>query len=997
MSRSAPVSAGSCEDVFAFRRFANSATSPAADPTASLHRVVRDVTFDTWSRTHHDTQQSSTMPLNPADEFATWQRETSGPFLPAVASRTRRSTVRFKAAYMLGLICAVVLAGALGCGSSDAGGSAQTGDEPPDTIIESDTGADGAGGDVTGIGDPDAGGGADADTGASDADGSDGPCQSLGCPCDVDGDCASGYCIRAGASGAPICSERCEGTCPDPDYTCRLLTNSEDDAVRLCVPIDDPFCTPCRRDIDCGRLDAICAPMLDGDACLVPCAADRSCPENSECRRFGPGSNRDENPMCVPIDQVCSGCLDEDGDGYGLGATCLGFDCDDNDPLVHDGAPELCDGRDNNCNGRIDEGFDLLSDVANCGACGEVCDLDNATAICVDGACAVGACDEGWGDCDGDPSNGCETDLNAPDACGDCVALGGVPGGPCGTCGEGTWSCTAEETLSCDDDPGAARLNACGGCASLDAAPETPCGLCDAGTYVCEGNDALACVGDDDPSVVNACGGCGVLDDAPGNRCGTCDSGELVCDGNDALRCVGDRGEDARNSCGGCSTLANPAGTGCGPCGIDRYVCNGLDATVCDGATEANACGGCSFLANAPESACGPCGLDRYVCDGPNATVCDGATTANACGGCASISNPPGGSCGPCGDDRYVCDGTEATTCDGSTSHNVCGGCTTLANPVGSACGPCGLDTYACSGTEATLCGGSTTVNACNGCSTLPSALGTPCGTCDSGETVCNGTEGVRCAGDLGAAARNACGGCNSLSPAVGASCGPCGLDSFVCNGTNATQCGGSTPGNVCGGCSTLSPAVGASCGACGLGSYVCNGSNATRCESPPPPAETCNLHDDNCNGIVDDVPGGCRLGIHVSFNHSTFRHFYSPDLAEAGCCGFTVRQTNAYYLYRNPAPGLAPFHRCFHSTVGAHFYTMSPTCEDWGPTALEGVMGYIATGPIPGTVPLYRSFRPPSTDHYYTTSLAEHEDALNNHGYTGEQIAGYVFTNPGP
>jgi hypothetical protein len=37
-------------------------------------------------------------------------------------------------------------------------------------------------------------------------------------------------------------------------------------------------------------------------------------------------------------------------------------------------------------------------------------------------ACAGGtcACQESWGDCDGDPDNGCETTLNSPDHCGAC-------------------------------------------------------------------------------------------------------------------------------------------------------------------------------------------------------------------------------------------------------------------------------------------------------------------------------------------------------------------------------------------------------------------------------------------------------------------------------------------------------------------------------------------------------------------------------------------------
>jgi len=53
-----------------------------------------------------------------------------------------------------------------------------------------------------------------------------------------------------------------------------------------------------------------------------------------------------------------AGCTDLDGDGYGLGCAA-GPDCNDRDPAMHPGATELCNFKDDDCNGLVD-------DVASC-------------------------------------------------------------------------------------------------------------------------------------------------------------------------------------------------------------------------------------------------------------------------------------------------------------------------------------------------------------------------------------------------------------------------------------------------------------------------------------------------------------------------------------------------------------------------------------------------------------------------------------------------------
>jgi hypothetical protein len=53
----------------------------------------------------------------------------------------------------------------------------------------------------------------------------------------------------------------------------------------------------------------------------------------------------------------CLNCTDDDGDGFFMeGGACGIEDCDDADASAYPGAPELCNGVDDNCNGNIDDG-----------------------------------------------------------------------------------------------------------------------------------------------------------------------------------------------------------------------------------------------------------------------------------------------------------------------------------------------------------------------------------------------------------------------------------------------------------------------------------------------------------------------------------------------------------------------------------------------------------------------------------------------------------------
>ena len=73
------------------------------------------------------------------------------------------------------------------------------------------------------------------------------------------------------------------------------------------------------------------------------------------------------------------------------------------------------------CNGSDTDGCEgnLLTDINNCGSCGLICDLANATSTCVNGTCMIASCDDGYADYNGEVIDGCEG-LEMPSwSCGD--------------------------------------------------------------------------------------------------------------------------------------------------------------------------------------------------------------------------------------------------------------------------------------------------------------------------------------------------------------------------------------------------------------------------------------------------------------------------------------------------------------------------------------------------------------------------------------------------
>jgi hypothetical protein len=84
----------------------------------------------------------------------------------------------------------------------------------------------------------------------------------------------------------------------------------------------------------------------------------------------------------------------------------------------------VCTAGHDDCDGQATNGCeaDLTLDPANCGTCGKSCPAaPNSNATCLASTCGLGACKNGFGDCNLDPSDGCEVDFSADGVnCGGC-------------------------------------------------------------------------------------------------------------------------------------------------------------------------------------------------------------------------------------------------------------------------------------------------------------------------------------------------------------------------------------------------------------------------------------------------------------------------------------------------------------------------------------------------------------------------------------------------
>ncbi|TAK32213.1 MAG: hypothetical protein EPO40_03335 [Myxococcaceae bacterium] len=275
-------------------------------------------------------------------------------------------------------------------------------------------------------------------------------------------------------------------------------------------------------------------------------------------------------------------------------------------------------------------------DPAHCGACGTVCALPNVAATgCSAGACTVVRCAAGYGDCDGSPTNGCETDTRSNAAsCGVCGRVCSLPNASA-TCSSGACAIAACTPGYADCDGLAA--NGCEVGTGTDNANCGACGRACGGGAICSGG---ACGVSCSAGQTNCSGTCSNLASDP-LRCGSCTtacpvraSAAAYCTGGTCgFACYAGFGNCDGAASNGCETDLRSSATSCGACG---------NACTLSNATSVCSAGACSITA---------CSSGFGNCDGSQANGCETHTLTSSahCGGCgitcSSIQYCGGGRC----------------------------------------------------------------------------------------------------------------------------------------------------------------------------------------------------------------------------------------------------------------------------------------------------------------------------------------------------------------
>ena len=253
-----------------------------------------------------------------------------------------------------------------------------------------------------------------------------------GCEAALDGTSHCGRCGNVCAGATPLCATEsgmtaCSSGCPTGQQRCNST------------------CTDTQNDVtDCG---------MCGNTCPAVINATRTCATGRCGYTCNPGfGDCDMNPAngCEVVLSTdarnCNACGTVCASGANASATCAAGRCG-----------LACNAGFGDCDMNAANGCetDTRTSTMSCGVCGRACPGGaNATATCSAGACGI-ACNTGFADCDMNPANGCEVNLQ-------------TDARHCGGCG---MACTSGVCAS-------GRCGSLATCATLhDAMPTAPSGL----------------------------------------------------------------------------------------------------------------------------------------------------------------------------------------------------------------------------------------------------------------------------------------------------------------------------------------------------------------------------------------------------------------------------------------------------------------------------------------------------------------------------------------
>jgi Lamin Tail Domain len=415
-------------------------------------------------------------------------------------------------------------------------------------------------------------------------------CQPVGSSACINGECQTTGCDPGAGDCDNLPDNGCEVDLTSDVTNCGYCGNacvlthataacaSSQCVVEACDPgfddCDGVNANGCEADIassvgDCGGCNAPCSNLNN---------LSRACTSGVCSYVCNSGFADCNGPQAGHIDDGCETVISADVNNCGgCGVSCQAQN--GSNPCVNSVCTPQCSIGFGNCDGNPINGCETATsvDIANCGACGTVCAQIHASNACVSGVC-VPTCASGYADCDGNPNNGCETPTTSVNNCGGCgvtcLAQNGTTSCVSGTCTPicttGYGDCDGSPSNGCETQTSVSPDH-CGACGNACAVAHTQTS-CVSGTCAVVSCDAYYF-----DNNKNAADGCEYRCDFVTPTSEVCDDADNDCDGQV------DEDFDKQSDPNNCGTCGTTCGTSTG-----GLCCSG----TCRSSDPSN-CGAC--------------------------------------------------------------------------------------------------------------------------------------------------------------------------------------------------------------------------------------------------------------------------------------------------------------------------------------------------------------------------------------------------------------------